>query len=130
MLGKKLLYEQLTYKIRGAIFAVYQGLGSGYKESVYQKALAKEFTLRRIPFVREKVLDVIYKEEKVGVYRPDFIVDDKVIIEIKALEYLPLEAKKQLDYYLRGTDYKLGLLVNFGPKLSITRWVYDTARQQ
>jgi len=125
---KKLLYSDLTYQIRGAAFNVFNTLGSGHKESIYHKALAKEFSSREIKFVGEKSLNVFYKADKVGVYKPDFIVEDKVIIEIKALEYLPLEAKKQLDYYLRGTDYKLGLLVNFGPKLTIIRRIYESAR--
>src|SRR3989338_1229264 len=105
----KLLYQDLTYKIRGTVFNVYNILGPGHKESVYNKALQKEFTSQNLKFVSEKSLDVFYKDEKVGVYRPDFIVEDKVLVEIKALDFLAREAKKQLDYYLRGTSYKLGL---------------------
>ena len=127
--ARKLLYEDLTYEIRGAIFAVHQALGPGHKESVYQKALAKELTIRNIPFMKEKILDVVYKDEKVGTYKPDFIVDDKVIIEIKAVPFLPRDAEVQLSYYLRGTNYKLGLLVNFGSKkVDIRRRIYSAQR--
>lgn len=133
MIPKKkvdLLYEDLTYKVRGAMFAVHKELGPGHKESVYKKALAKELTEQDIPFETEKVLDVVYKDEKVGVYRPDFIIDDKVIIEIKAVSFLPRGAETQMSYYLRGTKYKLGLLVNFGSRrLDIRRRIYDTSRQ-
>lgn len=126
---QQLLYEDLTYKIRGAIFDVHKSLGPGHKELVYQKALAKEFVLRRIPFVREKVLNVVYKGEKVGIYKPDFIIDEKVIIEIKAVPFLPHDAEVQLSYYLRGTNYKLGLLVNFGSKrVDIRRRIYSFQR--
>ena len=124
----KLLYQDLTYKIRGTVFNVYNILGPGHKESVYHKALQKEFTSQNLKFVSEKSLDVFYKDEKVGVYRPDFIVEDKVLVEIKALDFLAREAKKQLDYYLRGTSYKLGLLINFGPELKIIRRIYESAR--
>ena len=123
---KKLLYEDLTYRIRGAMFAVHKALGPGHKESVYQRALAKEFEDANIPFIREKVLNVVYKDRKVGIYRPDFIVDDKVIIEIKVTPFLPKNAEVQMSYYLRGTKYELGLLVNFGAKwLDIRRRIYS-----
>lgn len=126
---KRLLYEELTYKIRGAMFAVHKALGPGHKESVYQKALAKEFELNDIPYTKEKVLDVMYKGEKVGVYKPDFIVDDKVIIEIKAVPFLPQGAEVQMSYYLRGTNYRLGFLVNFGSRrIEIRRRIYDIPR--
>jgi len=123
-----LLYADLTYKIRRAVFDVFNTLGPGHKESVYQKALAKEFSSQKIQYLSEKSLDVFYKGDKVGVYKPDFIVEDRVVVEIKALGFFPQEAKKQLDYYLRGTNYKLGLLINFGPKLTIIRRIYESAR--
>lgn len=126
---RRLLYEDLTYKIRGAMFAVHSALGPGHKESVYQKALAQEFGGRGISFIREKVLDVFYKDEKVGVYRPDFVVDDKVVVEIKAVPFLAKNAEVQMSYYLRGTKYELGLLVNFGAKkLDIRRRIYSLPR--
>ncbi|MFC1727800.1 GxxExxY protein, partial [Patescibacteria group bacterium] len=119
------LYEDLTYKIRGAMFAVHNRLGSGHKEVVYQKALAKEFKGQGIPFEKEKSLKVKYKNEKVGVYKPDFIVDGKVIIEMKAVPFLSKKDESQLSYYLKGTPYNLGLLVNFGSKkLDIRRRIW------
>jgi len=111
---KKLLYGDLTYKIRGAMFAVHTALGPGHKESLYQKALAKEFEARGIPFIREEALSISYRDEKIGVYRPDFIVEDRVIVEIKAVPMLVRHSEVQISYYLRGTGYELGLLVNFG----------------
>lgn len=109
-----LLYEDLTYKVRGAIFKVYNTLGFGHRESVYQKALATELATQRIPFREQPKLNIIYNNVKVGTYTPDFTVSDKIIIEIKSVEFLPKQAEKQLIYYLKGTNYKLGLLVNFG----------------
>lgn len=126
---KKLLYEDLTYKIRGAMFSVHTALGPGHKEGVYQKALAKEFLDLEIPYSREVILDVSYKNEKVGVYRPDFVVDDKVVIELKALPMLAKNAEVQMSYYLRGTKYELGFLVNFGSqRLDIRRRIYTLQR--
>jgi GxxExxY protein len=111
-----LLYEDLSYKVRGAIFEVRKQLGSGHKEIVYQKALALEFEQQSIPFVQEKIVEVNYKGEKVGVYRPDFVIDDKIILELKALPFVGQNEEKQLWHYLKGTKYQLAFLVNFGPK--------------
>ncbi len=123
----ELIYKDLGYKIYGALYEVYNNLGYGHRESVYQKALADELYNRLIPFARELRLSVFYKGQKVGEYIPDFVVDGKVILELKALEYLPPLLSTQLVNYLKGTNFRLGLLVNFGaPKLQIIRKVWGT----
>lgn len=121
----KLIYEDLTYKIRGSIFKVYNELGFGHRESVYRKALAIEFSKQEIPHKEEPRLEIKYDGVSVGVYVPDFLIDDKVIIEIKSVEFLPKEAEKQLVYYLKRTSYRLGFLVNFGAgRLEIKRKIW------
>lgn len=123
---KKLIHADLTYKIRGAIFTVYNTLGFGYKEQVYQKALAKELMELDLSYKREASLGVSYKGEIIGNYKPDFVVDDKVILELKAVEFLPKSYETQLINYLKATDYNVGLLVNFGsPKLFIRRFIWS-----
>ena len=120
-----LIHSDITYKIRGAIFAVFNELGFGHKESLYQKALIQEFNTRRIPYEQEADLKVAYKGTNIGTYRPDFVVDGKVILEIKALEIMPKRFKSQLIHYLRATGFTVGLLVNFGnPSLYIKRLVW------
>lgn len=120
-----LLYADLTYKVRGCIFNVYNALGHGHKEQVYQKALEKEFKDQKVTAKREVNLKVLYKDEKVGNYRPDFVVDDKLILELKAVEFIPKSYEQQLIHYLKTTDLSLGMLVNFGkPKLEIKRLVW------
>lgn len=109
-----LLYADITYKVRKAIFNVYNELGYGHKELVYQKALVKELDELKIFYKREKDIDVFYKGKVVGNYRPDFIIEDKVIVEIKAVVLVPKVFEIQLLHYLKATGYKLGLLVNFG----------------
>lgn len=117
-----ILYKNLTYKIRACFFEVYNKLGCGFKESVYHKALAYEFQLQGIIFENEEELPVFYKDKQVGAYKPDFIVDKKVIVEIKAQPKLLRLDELQLYYYLKGTEYSLGFLVNFGgDKLDIRR---------
>jgi len=114
--GGGLLYEDITYKIRGVVFNVRKQIGLGHKESVYQNALALEFAKRGIKFEKEKRLDVLYDGKKVGIYQPDFLVEDKVIVEIKALSFVGKIEEKQVWHYLKGTPFKLALLVNFSPR--------------
>lgn len=126
-----LLYADLTYKIRGAIFTVYNQLGFGHKEQVYQKALAYELEDIKVPYKREKSLDVTYKDKIVGKYRPDFIIDDKIVLELKAVETMPKSFESQLVNYLKTTEYELGLLINFGaPKLYIKRLIWTQNQRE
>lgn len=125
------LYEKESYQIRGACFEVWKELGSGYKESVYHKALTKEFKEKKLAFKDEKAINVIYKGEKVGLYRPDFIVANAIILEIKAVPFIAKEEEKRFWHYLRGAEYRLGFLINFGSKkLEIKRRIYDKARSK
>ena len=76
-------------------------------------------------------MNIFFKGEEVGIYEPDFIIDGKVLIGIKAVPEMPKIYEVQLFYYLKGTEYKLGLLVNFGgDKLEIKRRIYQTARKK
>jgi len=108
------LYEELTYAIIGAAMEVHRILGPGYLESVYEEALAHEFDLRRIPYERQAQLVVRYKEIDAGRFRADFLVDRRVVVELKALRGLTGSDEAQLLNYLRGTGYRVGLLLNFG----------------
>lgn len=122
----KLLYPELSYKLQGCFFTVYNTLGFGHKEVVYERGLEKEFEAQSIPFTKEESLPIYYRDKKIADYRPDFIIDKKIILELKALEFLPLKFVSQLLYYLKGTGYSLGNLVNFGaPKIQIIRRVWS-----
>lgn len=122
----EILYKELAYQVVGAFYEVYNTLGPGFKEIIYHKALAIEFTLRKIPFVTKKQVSIEYKGKNTGIYEPDFVVDNKILIEINAVSQMPEVSEKQLYYYLKGTEYKLGYLVNFGAgKLEIKRRIYE-----
>lgn len=126
----KLLYVDLTYKIRKALFTVYNILGFGHKEEVYQKALASELDSLSIPYENEVYLPVLYKNERVGSYRADFVVDKKIILELKAVDFMPKTFETQLLNYLKSTGFSLGILVNFGsPKLYIKRLIWTDPRK-
>ena len=111
----ELIYKEEAFKIVGACMEVYNNLGSGFLESVYQEALAKEFAERNIPYVEQWGIDVYYKGELLQKkFFADFICFDNIIIEIKAMEGLVGEHEAQLINYLKATKKPLGLLVNFG----------------
>jgi GxxExxY protein len=122
---KILIYEEESYAIRGAIFDVYSYMGTGFLEAVYQECLEKEFSLRNIPYVVQSELAISYKQYCLKQkYKPDFICINKIIIEIKAVKDIAAEHKAQLINYLKATNFRLGLLVNFGshPKVQIERF--------
>jgi GxxExxY protein len=122
----ELIYQEETFAIRGAVFEVYREMGSGFLEAVYQECLEKEFRRQNIPFTAHKELRLVYKGEILQqTYKPDFICYDKIVIELKAVKEISPEHKAQLLNYLRATDLKLGLLINFGsyPKVQIERMI-------
>ena len=109
------LYQEESYKIRGAVFAVHNELGCGFLERVYQDALEYEFKERGIPYEREKLIQIMYKGKPLGEpYRADFVCYDKIIVELKALSELDGTHRAQVINYLKAAKMKLGLLVNFG----------------
>lgn len=122
----KFLYEGETYKIRKAIFEVYNNIGPGFLESVYQECLEKEFAFQDIPFKAQNELSIKYKGETLKQkYIPDFICFDRIIVEIKAVKEFNGSHQAQVINYLKAADIEIGLLVNFGsyPKVEISRLV-------
>lgn len=111
-------YEQkgLTKIIIGAAYEVHNILGAGFLEKVYRNALAKEITLQGLQANMEVKIPVYYKEALVGDYYADIVVEDKVIVELKALNDLSGQHEAQLLNYLKATGYKVGLLLNFGSR--------------
>ena len=124
------LYEKLTYKIRGALFQVRKKIGLGHKEQVYHNALAIELKNAGLTYESKKNLPITYEGQNIGIYQPDFVIEDKILVELKALPEIGKPQIEQAWSYLKECDYKLALLVNFGSKdLEIKRIVYDLARE-
>jgi len=110
-----LIYKTESYEIIGAAMEVHRQLGHGFLEAVYQEALAIEFELRNIPFVREQKLEIQYKRRLLSTfYVADFVCYDKIIVETKALSELLGNHESQVINYLNATGIRLGLLINFG----------------
>jgi len=108
-----IVYPDLSYKIMGAIFEVHKKLGPGFLESVYEKALIEELSGRGMKVETEKVIDLTYKDKKIGAHRLDLVVEQKVVVELKTVERFSVHHKAQLTSYLKASGYKLGILVNF-----------------
>jgi GxxExxY protein len=114
------------YAILGAVFAVYEEMGCGFLEAVYQECLEKELRERDIPFVAQRALSIVYKGQNLRqTYQPDFICFDKIIVELKAITELAPEHRAQVHNYLKATGLPVGYLVNFGyyPQVEFERIV-------
>ena len=119
----------LTEDIIKVFYRVYNTLGYGFLEKVYENSMMIEFKKESLPAVQQSPIDVTYEDEIVGQYFADMIVDGKVIIEIKAKKSLMPEDTAQLLNYLKATDKEVGLLINFGPKPEISRKVFDNSKK-
>jgi GxxExxY protein len=120
-----LLEQELTGQIIGAFYECYNILRYGYLESAYRRALAVELRMRGHACAEEGLVEVTYKDVTVGTYRFDLLVDDRVIVEVKAGESLAPTAKAQLLNYLSATKVEVGLLVHFGPEPRFFRCVHQ-----
>jgi len=121
----KYLYEELSSKIIQSIYRVYDKLGYGFLESVYENALLIELKRLGVEVENQKELKVYYDNEIVGIFRSDIIVEDKIIIELKSVVSLTKIHEVQLVNYLKSTKLKVGILVNFGEKLEIKRKYFE-----
>ena len=115
---QELKYKDITEKIIGSSFEVHKFLGNGFQEVIYQRALAYEFSQAGLSFAREIEQDIYYKElsEPIGTRRSDFIVEEKVLVELKALKELEDVHLVQVLNYLKVYKLEVGLLINFGGK--------------
>ncbi len=118
------LCAELTDTIIGCYYTVYNHLGYGFLERVYEKALSSELVERGLTVKAQQPITVMYKNLTVGEYFCDLLVDNKVIVELKASKTLLAEHEAQLLNYLKATDIEVGLLLNYGPKPEVRRKVF------
>jgi len=111
------IINEITERIIGAAIEVHKHLGPGLLESVYEESLCYEFELQKIRFQRQILIPAVYKQKKVGEYRLDILVEDAVIVEIKSVERFDPVFEAQILTYLRLTQKKIGLLINFNSRL-------------
>ena len=125
MIKEEYLYSDITEKIIGCAMTVHNTLGNGFQEVIYQRALAIELTLQGLSFSRELEMPIFYRDEDIGTRRVDFFVEEKVMVEIKAVSELNNTHLAQAINYLEAYKMKVGLLINFGQNSLIFRRVND-----
>jgi GxxExxY protein len=125
----ELLHKDLTDAIIQSFYHVYNELGYGFLEKVYHNALYIELKNKGLQVSSQQKIEVYYKKMIVGEYFADLIVENKVILELKAAEFIVEEFEAQLVNYLRGTDCEVGLLLNFGKKPEFKRKVFENSRK-
>jgi GxxExxY protein len=128
----RLLYHDLSYKVVGCIYKVCNTYGFGQKEVIYQRALAEKLDIAKISYRREININIKSDDtgKILGNHKLDFLIDNKVIIELKSVKFMPRNMERQLYRYLKATPYEVGYLVNFGAsKLYLKRIIYTNDRK-
>lgn len=123
------LYTEITDKIIHSFYTVYNTLGYGFLEKVYENAMMLELIEKGMLAQKQNPIKVHYKEKLIGEYFADIIVEGKVIIELKAAEAIVQEHELQLINYLKATEIEIGLLLNFGKKPEIERKIFTNDRK-
>lgn len=111
---QRLIYPDLSYKIVGVLFKVHSELGLGYQEKYYARAIEQDFVKIGLKFQKEISVDLKYNGNKIGKYFFDFVIEDKIVLEIKALPSVSRRDFRQISAYLKSSGLKLGILANFG----------------
>ena len=126
---KTLRQNEITHKIINAFYQVYNNLGYGFLEKIYENALLIELEKRNVPAQGQCPIQVFYEGYLIGEYFADILVNEQIIVEIKAAKNLTLEHEAQLLNYLKATDIEVRLLLNFGPKAQVKRKLFDNWRK-
>ena len=125
-----MLHKQLTDEILHAFYQIHFKLGFGFLEKVYKNALYLELTTMGLKCETEKPINVYYNQKVVGVFYADIVVEEKVILELKAVESICKEHEYQLINYLKASNLEIGLLLNFGKKAELKRVIYTNDRKE
>ncbi|MBU2037149.1 GxxExxY protein [Patescibacteria group bacterium] len=126
----KFLYKKESFDIIDACQEVWKEFGGSFKEVIVDRALEIALRNKGYKIDSQKRIDIYFKNEKVGVYVPDKIINEIILLELKCKPFIAREDEKQFWHYLKASSYKLGFLINFSPKkLEFRRRVYDMARK-
>ena len=116
MIKEQYKYSAITANILGSAFEVHKILGNGFQEVIYQRALAKEMALKGLSFAREFKMPIFYKKEQIGTRRVDFLIEEVISVELKAMVKIENVHLAQAINYLEAYNLEIGLLLNFGSK--------------
>jgi GxxExxY protein len=124
-----MLHEEITSQVLAAFYAVYNTLGYGFLEKVYENALILELQKRGMKVLRQVAIQVYYEGRVVGEYFADLLIEGKVVVELKAVEQIIKAHENQLVNYLKATDLEVGLILNFGPEPGFERKIFTNTRK-
>jgi GxxExxY protein len=122
-------HQEVTEKVIGVYYEVYNELGHGFLESVYEQAMLIVLSEAGLHVARQLPITVYFRGQVVGEFRADIVVNNQVIVEIKAARTIESAYEAQIMHYLRATDVEIGLLMNFGPKPEFKRFIFDNERK-
>jgi len=125
-----LKHFELTEKIIGIFYEVYSELGHGFLESVYEQAMAIALAEHEVFFQRQIAVPVWFRRQQIGDFRADILVENRIVVELKAGRTIESAWEKQLLNYLRATQVEVGLLLNFGPSPQFRRLIFDNERKK
>lgn len=118
----KIIEKELSFEIIGLLFKIHTKLGGRYQEKYYQRAVSLELNKRKIPFKGQLFVDLDFDGDKIGCYVLDFLIDNRIILELKAVPALHPQDFRQISAYLKARGLELGIIANFrGPKLTYKR---------
>ena len=127
----EIIFKEESYRIIGSCLAIYNKLGSGFLESVYQEALEIQFLKDKIPFVKEKRLHIKFDDIQLDkFFKADYVCFDAIIVELKATPFIHKNDIAQVLNYLRATDMRLGIVVNFGEKSLVYKRILNSRVSQ
>ena len=122
-------HEELTKRVIGIFYEVYNELGSGFLESVYEAAMELALRQAGLSVQRQRAIEVRFRGHTIGDFRGDLVVEGVLLVELKAVKALESAHEAQVLNYLRATDLEVGLLLNFGPKPEVKRFAFDNTRK-
>lgn len=125
MISENYKHSAITEKIIGAFFKVYNTLGYGFLEKVYENSMIEELSKNGLSAVAQQPIKVYYEGKEVGSYFADLLVEGSVVVELKAAEFIADEHEAQLLNYLRATNYEVGLLLNFGKEAKFKKKIFS-----
>jgi len=127
--SSKLLHAELTERVIGIFYDVYNDLGYGFLESVYENGLSLALTEAGLQVSRQKLIDVWYRGTRIGDFRADMVVNDALLLELKTANVIDHSFEKQAQNYLKATNLEIALILNFGPAPQFRRLVFENTRK-
>ena len=127
---RRFKHQELTEQIIGVFYEVYNELGHGFLEKIYEEAMARALKAKGFQVQQQAPLPVWFRGEIIGVYDADLVINNVVLVELKACKAIDPSHEAQLLHYLRSTEIEIGLLLNFGPRPQLRRLAFDNERKK